>query len=223
MVTITCDRCDRKLQVPDDKRGTKIECPHCGDTNVVPAEAVVLAAVADGAAGGRAAGKKDRPAELGLPPDRGPERQVLKVRPAMLRARPILFLVLAAAAGGGAVGAAVFAARGPVTYAYIATAVGVAGIIALLIWKFKTMFVSLEITNKRTVETRGLFSRATSEVLHDDIKNLQITQSFWQRIWGVGTIGISSAGQDGIEIQAQDMPRPMEIRRVIDAYRDTLG
>lgn len=147
----------------------------------------------------------------------------MKVRPAMFRARPALFTLLAAVLVGGVIGALVFAWRRQQTYAYATGAAALAALVWLGVWKLRTMFVALEITNKRTVETRGLLSRATSEVLHEDIKNLQITQTFWQRIWGVGTIGISSSGQDGIEIVAENMPRPVEIKRTIDAYRDTLG
>ena len=83
----------------------------------------------------------------------------------------------------------------------------------------QVLSAALDITNKRSTEVRGLFSKATSEVLHDNIRNIQIAQSFWQRIWRVGTIGISSAGQDGVEIQVQDIPNPNKIREVIDLYR----
>src|SRR5690606_28752559 len=124
---------------------------------------------------------------------------------------------------GGVIGAAVFAWRGRAPYAYRAGAAALAALVWLGAWKLRTMFVALVFTHQRTAATRGLISRATSGVLHEDIKNLQITQTFWQRIWGVGTIGISSSGQDGIEIVVTNMPRPMEIKRTIDAYRDTLG
>ena len=219
MVTVTCDRCDRRLEVPEEKRGTKVQCPYCGDVNVVPERDPDADPPPHAPHGAR----RDRASELGLPPDRGPERRVMKVRPAMFRARPALFTLLVAVLAGGVIGAAVFAWRGRAPYAYGAGAAALAALVWLDVWKLRTMFVALEITNKRTVETRGLLSRATSEVLHEDIKNLQITQTFWQRIWGVGTIGISSSGQDGIEIVVTNMPRPMEIKRTIDAYRDTLG
>jgi len=35
----------------------------------------------------------------------------------------------------------------------------------------------------------------------------------------VGSIGISSSGQDGIEIQLGDLKNPNDIRKTIDLYR----
>jgi hypothetical protein len=87
------------------------------------------------------------------------------------------------------------------------------------VWKIKTLGAALEITNKRTVERRGLFSKATSEVVHDNIRNVQVDQTFWQRVWKVGALGLSSSGQDGIEIHMQHVPKPEEVRRIIDLYR----
>lgn len=228
MITLRCDRCDRMLEVGDDQVGAKVQCPHCGDVNIVPRVAAAVTAgtpaAAPGAAAEPAAGAKiDRAAAMGLPPDSGPEQRVLKVRPAMFRARPALFSLLMLGLIGGVIAAAVFAFRSQLAWAYLCGAVAATSLIALLVWRIRKLSVALEITNKRTIESRGLLSRATSEVLHDDIKNLQITQTFWQRVWGVGTIGISSAGQDDVEIVAHDMPRPHEIKRLIDAYRDRVN
>ena len=60
----------------------------------------------------------------------------------------------------------------------------------------------------------------TSEVLHDHVRNVEIRQSFLQRITKVGSLGISSSGQDGIEIEVRDMPKPYELKSLIDAYRN---
>ena len=79
--------------------------------------------------------------------------------------------------------------------------------------------MALEITNKRTIQRKGLFSRATSEVLHDHVRNIQVEQSFVDRVLRVGSVGISSSGQDGIEVLVRNMPSPKKIRSVIDKYR----
>ena len=36
----------------------------------------------------------------------------------------------------------------------------------------------------------------------------------------VGYIGISSSGQDGIEIEVRDIPRPYDVKELIDEYRE---
>ncbi|MBL9030806.1 MAG: PH domain-containing protein [Phycisphaerae bacterium] len=213
MIHLTCDNCERALDVADELAGTKVKCPGCGDINVVPG----VAPRANSGTPARAA--PDRAQAAGHPPASGPEQRVLLVRPAMARARPFRFAALVLLLVGGLVGAGVASSRGMTALAALAGVVALAAVGVLLVWKVQKMSASLEITNKRTIERVGLLSKATTEVLHDDIKNFQVTQSFWQRLWRVGTIGISSSGQDGIEIVAADIPHPNRVREVIDLYR----
>ncbi|MDQ7013011.1 MAG: PH domain-containing protein [Planctomycetota bacterium] len=212
MIRKPCDNCDRVIEVDDELAGAKVACEACGDINVMPA-AGEAAAVAAGS----------RAAQLGLPPDEGPEQEVLKVRPAMLRARPLLFIGLVLLVVMGITGFAWGMYGMPNTVKTLAKFAGGIGAVvalgALGAWKMKALSAALEITNKRTVHRQGLLSKATSEVVHDNIRNVQVTQTFWQRLWNVGTLGLSSSGQDGIEIEISDIPRPERVREVIDAYR----
>lgn len=214
MIRKRCDNCDRVIEVGDELAGQKVACGACGDINVMPGA---------GAPVPTAAARDDRATRLGLPPDSGVEQPVLKVRPAMVRARPLLFLAHLLVLGAGVAGVwwgLTGTVSGGKTVAWIAGAVGVlAALGSLGVWKVKTLSAALEITNKRTVMRTGLLSRATSEVVHDNIRNVQVTQTFWQRLWRVGTLGLSSSGQDGIEIQIGDIPNPDRVREVIDAYR----
>jgi hypothetical protein len=50
--------------------------------------------------------------------------------------------------------------------------------------------------------------RETSEVQHDDIRNIQVKKSLSDRILGIGRIAISSAGQDDMEIDIRGVPHP---------------
>jgi uncharacterized membrane protein YdbT with pleckstrin-like domain len=138
----------------------------------------------------------------------------------MLRARPFSFLGLIILVLAGAVGAIYFGLIEVHQFGWIASLVVMfLALIFLGIWKLKTISVRLLITNKRTVVRRGLIARNTSEVLHDNIRNVQIDQSVWDRVCGVGVIGLSSAGQDGLEIEVKDMPKPLKVREIIDLYR----
>ena len=101
MITLSCDRCEQTLEVPDEQAGTKVRCPHCGDVNVVPAAGGAAfptaravgsgsgAAVGTGGAGGVAVRGADRAAAMGLPPDDGPEKRVARVHPATFRAKRV--------------------------------------------------------------------------------------------------------------------------------------
>ncbi len=197
------------MEVPEDLAGRKVECPSCGDVNLVPVRIAEPPVRPVAKAPGPAPG-----------PEAEPERLVLKVRPAMLRSRPpwaALVLLLLILGVGGVIYAGFIRPRNDLlAVSVIAALIGAA---VLLVWKVLSLTASLEVTNKRSIATRGLLSRATSEVLHEDIRNVQITQSFWQRVWRVGRIGISSAGQEEVEIIVDNVPSPDRIRRLIDGFR----
>lgn len=214
MVSKSCDRCERSIEFPDDKAGAKVECPYCGDMNTMPSLAGVHVPTA--------AARADRASAAGYPPDTGPEQRVVMVRPAWVRSRPFRAVgSLLLAVGGVVLGLIHLVDKTAVPmWAAIIAVLAAVGFGALVLWWWiESLSAALEVTNKRTVARRGIFSRSTSEVLHDNIRNVQIEQSFWQRVWGVGSIGISSSGQDGIEIQMDRIPGPQRLQQVIDLYR----
>ena len=93
-----------------------------------------------------------------------------------------------------------------------------------LIWMLYVWVLSrgtcLTVTNKRTILRRGLLSRNTNEVLHSHVRNVQIDQSFFERLLKVGTVNISSAGQSEVEIKVRGMSNPYQVSETIDKFRD---
>lgn len=245
MISFHCDRCDRVIEVADDMAGARLECSDCGDMNIVPARSEAgpgVSRAASGAVGGAAGRGAAAPAAeaapasragshrdealktAGLPPASGPEQTIKTVHPAMFRAIPALFILLCLFVAGGLIGSAVFALRSGskdtnTLYAALCLVLAAIGAIWLFIWWLKCHHVTLKITNKRTILDLGLLSKNTSEVSHDNIRNFQVRQTFLGRLLNVGSIGISSSGQDEIEINASHIAKPMELRRIIDLYR----
>ena len=204
MIQLTCDNCEKAIQVEDSAAGQKVKCPSCGDVNLIPA------------------GGADRAAAKGLPPARGPEARVMLVRRAMFRARPMRFLILVVVLLGGLGGGIYFGVVRSPSVVPGAVACSILGFIAFIIligWKFLRMGEMLEITTKRTIERNGILSRATTEVMHKDIRGIQIRQTFFQRLLGIGTMCISSAAEDDHEILAEHIPHPDRVRDTIDLYR----
>ena len=206
MISLICDACLARFQVSDDNAGATVFCPKCGAKNGVP--------FPDGAAA-------SSPAVAAATPTGGSpgEELLLRVRPAMFRARPfsfsgLLLLVLAGVGGG-----IYFLSSGRSGLGIACLAGSLLGIVPLVVWKIYNMGTSLEITNKRTVSYRGLFSKKSNEVRHNDVKNFQVDQTFLNRILGVGAVGISSSGQDEIEIHVKDLPNPYRIREIINQHR----
>jgi ribosomal protein S27E len=210
MIEIVCDNCEKPFQVEDDKAGTKVPCPMCGDINRVPEAAATPR------------GSATPPGEL--PPESAPEQTLAVVRPAMFRAHPFRYGLIILMFLGGlvlAIGAAWSKEDGfPNWLAWpgaVITAIG------LLWWGYwwlaTTLWIKLTISNKRTIRHEGIVRRHSTEVLHNHVRSVDINQNFIQRLLNVGYIGIDSAGQDDIEIEIKDIPGPYDVKKIIDQYR----
>lgn len=92
--------------------------------------------------------------------------------------------------------------------------------LTLLSWWIQKIGTVLTVTESRIIERRGILSRSTNEIRHVDVRNIQVDQSFLQRLLGTGRIRISSAGQDDIEIDVRGISDPEEIATII---RDRQG
>jgi uncharacterized membrane protein YdbT with pleckstrin-like domain len=93
------------------------------------------------------------------------------------------------------------------------------GIIMFFVWWLKCKATTLSVSNDRTTLRKGILSKSVTEVWHQDVRNVQLDQSFFQRIFDVGKIGISSAGQSGLEISVNGIPQPERIKEIIDRHR----
>jgi len=99
----------------------------------------------------------------------------------------------------------------------------IVGIPFLLAWWLECKGATITVTEQRTTVRRGILSKSTNEVWHRDVRNVKITQTFLQRIFDVGTVEVSSAGQAGVEIKVAGIPAPDKIRQIIDDYRLSAG
>lgn len=100
----------------------------------------------------------------------------------------------------------------------ILSLVGV-GLIIFLVWWLKCKGTTLTVTSDRTRLRKGILSKSVTEVWHQDIRNVQLHQTFFQRIFDVGTLGISSSGQSGLEISVSGIPDPDGVKELIDKHR----
>jgi len=127
-------------------------------------------------------------------PPAEPEQTLLTVYPPMFAAHPVYFFLCV-----------------------LLCFVGV-GFVIFGIWALKRRSASLTVTTRRTILRNGLLSKHVTEVPHVYALNIQLSQSFWERINHVGTIGFDSAAQPGVEI-AFYAPDPEKIKELIDRYR----
>lgn len=185
---------------------TRVECPGCGSSLRAGADLVGrtlncpkcsqpielrLVAFSPGEPT-KAPSWKGKPA-VAKPAD--PSKPLLVSHPAMFRNSPILFLIV-------------------VMLCFLGV-----GLPIMFVWWLTTLTSTLTITGEKSVCRRGLLSKRTNEVWHRDVRNVQISQSFFQRIFGVGRIGISSAGQSGVEIEMVGIRNPEKVKSLIDSHR----
>ena len=93
------------------------------------------------------------------------------------------------------------------------------GIPILIVWYLRARATELTVTNLRTRLHRGWLSRSITEVWHRDVRNVQLEQTLFQRMFDTGRIGISSAAQSGVEIDVSGMRAPDKIKELVDGYR----
>lgn len=116
---------------------------------------------------------------------------IYQAHPAMFRAHPfwfILFVLLIAAFG--------------------------LGLLILLYWYVKTRATALTVTEHELLYEKGILSKERLSVSLRHVRSVQVNQSFINRILGVGTVEIATAG-DEPEFTVTDMPDPHEIREAI--------
>jgi uncharacterized membrane protein YdbT with pleckstrin-like domain len=145
------------------------------------------------------------------------ERVILSARETMGRNNPVKLVFLLALA---TVPLAILNVNPALRENYLLlSACSLLGMLFLLSWWLDCLGHRLVVTDRRTIFRKGLLSKFTNEVLHNHVRNIQINQSIFQRLLHVGSIGISSSGQAGIEIFIRGVPNPYDVKSIIDQYR----
>ena len=88
------------------------------------------------------------------------------------------------------------------------------GIIILLYWYLKTRATALTVTDSELMYELGILSKERTSMSLKHVRSVSIVQGFVNRILGVGTIQIYTAG-DEPEFTIVDMPDPHVIREAI--------
>jgi uncharacterized membrane protein YdbT with pleckstrin-like domain len=86
--------------------------------------------------------------------------------------------------------------------------------VLLLLRYIHTRQTALTVTDSELLYERGILSKDRTSVSLKHVRAVHVTQGFLNRILGVGTIQISTAG-DQPEFTVADMPDPGTIREAI--------
>ncbi len=88
------------------------------------------------------------------------------------------------------------------------------GLLIFLVWHLQNKASKLIVTDKEILYEKGLLSKDRSELNIDSVRTVKVKQSFFNRIFGTGTVELYTAG-DSPEIVAAGMPDPNKIRELI--------
>lgn len=88
------------------------------------------------------------------------------------------------------------------------------GILILLWWYLQCKSTKLSVLDNEVLFEKGLLSKERSEVNISGIRTIKVKQSFFNRIFGVGTVEIYTAG-DNPEFIAHGLPDPNKVRELI--------
>ncbi|MEO2088965.1 MAG: PH domain-containing protein [Gemmataceae bacterium] len=101
---------------------------------------------------------------------------------------------------------------------FLIAAFGV-GLLILLFWYIKTRATALSVTDHELLYEKGILSKERLAVSLRHVRSVQVNQGFINRILGVGTIEIKTAG-DEPEFTVTDLPDPHEVREAISRAQE---
>ena len=76
------------------------------------------------------------------------------------------------------------------------------------------------VTNKRVSLKWGILSRHTNEVGTSDIRSIGLNQGMLERMFGLGTVHVASAGTEGVEVYFGGINNPEEVQKLIRDAKD---
>ena len=93
------------------------------------------------------------------------------------------------------------------------------GIIILAVIWFKMQFTVYQITNLRIVVTQGWIARTRHEIWIEDMREANLSQTFWQRLLNIGDISIGTSATAGTEICMEGISKPQHIVDTVNSLR----
>lgn len=96
------------------------------------------------------------------------------------------------------------------------------GLLILLWWYLQCKSSTLTVKESDILYEKGLLSKSRVEFGIAGIRTVRVNQSFFDRIFGVGTIQIYTSG-DQPEIEVKGMPDPNRVRELIKDRQNGSG
>jgi uncharacterized membrane protein YdbT with pleckstrin-like domain len=107
----------------------------------------------------------------------------------------------------------------PMPFVMLFVTLIIVGGTTLFFWWLKVVNTQLSVTNERVTFRTGILSKSIREIFLLDIRSVQISQRFLQRLLGTGWLEIASAASAEAEITIDGIPQAYDVKRIIDESR----
>lgn len=104
-----------------------------------------------------------------------------------------------------------------------AAAAGGAALILLLVILYRHFSWTFTVSDELVESRRGIIGRDIASTRIRDLRNINVRQSLFQRIFGVGDVEFSSAGGSGIEVRFHGVRRPLRVRALVQDLQGAMG
>jgi hypothetical protein len=143
------------------------------------------------------------------------EPELRVVRPTMFRRFPLRFVLLTVFAAGGLVATSYGLLTDWTLVAGIGVVAALYGLLRLLFWWLRTHNTVLTVTTRRCMLRTGVFAGQNVEMLHGDIHDAQVVQSWRDRLFDVGDLVLRGRDDKTPLLHVLGLPRADEIAGLI--------
>jgi len=78
------------------------------------------------------------------------------------------------------------------------------------------------LTTQRLMYSRGLFTESFKSVMYNNITDVSLEQSFWDRLLNTGTLYIETAGAEKYELRYRKISKPFQVKKKISDLTPTV-
>jgi membrane protein YdbS with pleckstrin-like domain/DNA-directed RNA polymerase subunit RPC12/RpoP len=96
------------------------------------------------------------------------------------------------------------------------------GLLGNLYYFLSAKSMRYKLTNKRLLTEKGVLSKHTAEVAIKDIRSINMKQGIFEKIFGLGTVEIGTAGTAGIEITFAGISQAPKVKDQITKLKNEL-
>ena len=97
------------------------------------------------------------------------------------------------------------------------------GFLGNLICYLRAKSMKYKLSNKRISSEMGILSKQTAEVMIKDVRSVNLKQGVFERMFGLGTVEIGSAGTAGIEVSISGVSKPDQVKYLITKLQNELS